>query len=108
MKFNKLVKTIDYVTYPSLQELRKINRSLGDSISKLTDIVFSAVVAAAIDKTELLQLAFAKCCENSRFIFLRDIANNISPISRETIGTIIAVILGILICVIIRIGDLYA
>ena len=103
MKFNKLVKTIDYVTYPSLQELRKINRSLGDSISKLTDIVFSAIVAAAIDKTELLQLVFTRCSENSRFLILRDIANNSSPISKETIGTIIAVILGILICVLIRI-----
>lgn len=103
MKFNKLVKTIDYVTYPSLQELRKINRSLGDSISKLTDIICSAIAAVALDKTELLQLAVTKWCENSRICFIRDIANNTSSISKETIGTIIAIIIGILICVVIRI-----
>ena len=104
MKFNKLVKTIDYVTYPSLQELRKINRNLGDSISKLTDIFFSAVITVAIDKTELIQLFVNNTCKNISIPFLQDIIKNHSPISIETFSTIIAIILGILICVSIRIG----
>lgn len=104
MKFNKLVKTIDYVTYPSLQELRKINRNLGDSISKLTDLFFSAIVAAAIDKTELIQLAVKKIVAKYQIVSLQNIVNSNTPIKLDTLGTIIAIIIGLAILIIIRIA----
>lgn len=104
MKFNKLVKTIDYVTYPSLQELRKINRNLGNSISKLTDLFFSAIVAVAIDKTELIQLAVKKIVVKHQIIWLQNIFNSNTPIKLDTLGTVIAILIGLAILIIIRIA----
>ena len=104
MKFNKLVKTIDYVTYPSLQELRKINRNLGDSISKLTDLILSAIIAIAVDKTELIQLAVTKIVTKHQIVYLHSIVKSNTPIKLDTLGTIIAIILGLTVLVIIRIA----
>ena len=49
MKFYKLVKSIDYVTYPSLIELRKISTSIGDAISNFQNIILAALLSTILD-----------------------------------------------------------
>lgn len=103
MKFNKLVKTIDYVTYPSFQELRSINQKLGDSVVTITEIIISAIIAVLLDKTTIIQFAVTKIADYKQNAFLQGIAQNNTPISLSSLSTIIAIFIGIVVCVLIRI-----
>ena len=70
MKFHKLVKSIDYATYPVLVELRKINKVLGDSLSGFRDILISSVVAVLFDVSLLSQWIVGEFFGNSTCAYL--------------------------------------
>ena len=66
MKFHKLVKSIDYATYPVLVELRKINKVLGNSLSGFRDILITAAVGILLDSSPISQWVVVKISENSK------------------------------------------
>ena len=59
MKLHKLVKSIDYATYPLLYELRKINDTLGNSLSTLRDMIIAAIIGLFLDITPISKLIVA-------------------------------------------------
>ena len=50
MKFFKLIKSIDYVAYPSYKELRKISDSITDSVSTFKEIILSSIIGLLFDR----------------------------------------------------------
>ena len=66
MKFHKLVKSIDYVTYPVLVELRKINNTLGNSLSRFRDLIVSAVVGIFFEVTPMSELIIEAILKKSK------------------------------------------
>lgn len=53
MKLFKLIKSIDYVNYPSYKVLVKISDTLSNSINNLYEIVFSVIVGVIFDKAPI-------------------------------------------------------
>lgn len=53
MKFFKLVKSIDYVTYPTYKELVKISDTVRNSIASFKNVLISAIVGAFFNYTPL-------------------------------------------------------
>ena len=51
MRFHKLVQSFDYVSYPSLVELKSINKKMGDSLFSLGNTLFSTVSGIIFDIT---------------------------------------------------------
>ncbi len=51
MRFYKLSKTIDYVTYPIYKQAKSINSSLNNSASSIKDYVFSAVISIVLERS---------------------------------------------------------
>ena len=70
MKFHKLVKSIDYVTYPVLIELRKINSTLGHSLSSFREILISALMGVILEITPISQLIIDKFFKESTCSYL--------------------------------------
>lgn len=66
MKFHKLVKSIDYATYPVLVELRKINKVLGNSLSGFRDILITAAVGILLDSSPISQWVVETILKNSK------------------------------------------
>ena len=65
MKFHKLVKSIDYATYPVLVELRKINKVLGNSLSGFRDILITAAVGILLDNSPISKWVVEEVLRNS-------------------------------------------
>lgn len=74
MKFYKLVKSIDFVTYPVLIELQKINEVLGDSISNFRKMIISAAVGMLFDLTPISSLIIENIFCNSKISWLSSFA----------------------------------
>lgn len=55
MKLFKLVKSIDYVTYPVYKELLKISKTVNDSLSNFKTILVSAAIGVLFDASPLSQ-----------------------------------------------------
>lgn len=53
MKFFKIIKSIDYVTYPTYKELVKISDSVSNSIASFRDIIISSIVGVLFNITPL-------------------------------------------------------
>lgn len=70
MKFHKLVKSIDYATYPVLVELRRINRTLGNSLSRFRDILISTVIGILLDISPVSQFIIDSLFKNSHCRYL--------------------------------------
>ena len=67
MKFHKLVKSIDYVTYPVLIELRKTNNILGNSLSSFRNLIISAVMGVLFDITPMSEFIIEDILKKSSF-----------------------------------------
>lgn len=79
MKFHKLVKSIDYVTYPSYLELRKINKKLGDSLSSIQNVLVSALIGFFLDKIMMFRwLADVLKNETLKAFFDDEIVNKLT------------------------------
>ncbi len=74
MRFHKLVKSFDYVTYPVLVELRKINRTLGNSLSNLNNIFLSAAIGLLFDITPLSSIIVDKWLKPCKWSFVSNFA----------------------------------
>lgn len=70
MKFHKLVKSIDYVTYPVLVELRKINNTLGNSLSNFRNLIISAVIGILFDITPMSEFIIEDILKKSKCKFI--------------------------------------
>lgn len=75
MKFHKLVRSIDYATYPVLVELRKINKTLGNSLSSFRDILISAVVGVLLDVSPVSRFIIEKVFRDSGCHYLIEFSN---------------------------------
>lgn len=53
MKFFKLVKSIDYVTYPTYKELVKIGDTVSNTIASFKNVLISAIVGVFFNHTPL-------------------------------------------------------
>lgn len=53
MKLFKLIKSLDYVGYPSYKELIKISHSVSSSVANIRGLLISAIVGVLFDKTPL-------------------------------------------------------
>lgn len=53
MKLFKLIKSIDYVAYPSYKELVKISDAVTNSIETFRDMLISAIIGVLFDVTPL-------------------------------------------------------
>lgn len=53
MKLFKLIKSIDYVSYPSYKELVKISDAVSNSVATFRDMLISTIVGILFDKTPL-------------------------------------------------------
>ncbi len=53
MKLFKLIKSIDYVSYPAYKELVKISDAVSNSIANFRDMIVSTFVGVLFDKTPL-------------------------------------------------------
>lgn len=91
MKFYKLVKSIDYVTYPSLIELRKINASIGDSISNFQNLILAALIATVLELSTISTWLIAKLAEK----WTCQLFINFSQL--ENAGKILSVAIGIIL-----------
>lgn len=76
MKFHKLVKSIDYVTYPALVELRKINNALGDSLSNLFNVFVSTAIGVIMEITPLSDLLIERFVKTSNCTKISEFGNN--------------------------------
>lgn len=85
MRFYKLVKSIDYVTYPSLIELKKINKSLGDSFSKFYDIIIAAIVEKLLEITPGAQWIIEKLTILSNRVNWSWLANSLQNKQAKTV-----------------------
>lgn len=63
MKLFKLIKSVDYVTYPTYREVAEINKKLGDSLDNFRDMLISAIIGIALDTMFISTwlLKFLKC-----------------------------------------------
>lgn len=96
MKFYKLVKSIDYVTYPSYVELQKINRSLGDSFSSIKSAFWSAFLALALDGTFISQWLVDQICSKSSNSLIVSFSQN--PNASKILAVTIALLVFLVIC----------
>ncbi len=76
MKFHKLVKSIDYVTYPSYVELKKINKKLGDSYSSIQNILISAFIGFFLEKTMIFNWIANFFLSNTNNEVLKNLLDN--------------------------------
>lgn len=53
MKFFKLIKSIDYVTYPTYKELVKISDAVSNSITSFRDLLISTIVGVLFEITPI-------------------------------------------------------
>lgn len=53
MKFFKLIKSIDYVSYPTYKELMKISDAVSNSVAAFRNVLISAIFGVIFDKTPL-------------------------------------------------------
>lgn len=55
MKLFRLIKSIDYVSYPIYKELVKISNTINNSIGNLRDIIISTIIGILLDSSSLSQ-----------------------------------------------------
>ena len=60
MKLFKLIKSIDYVTYPAYKELVRISNTVSDSVRAFRDILISAIAGVLFNLTPLSNLILSK------------------------------------------------
>lgn len=65
MKLFKLIKSIDYVAYPSYKELVKISDAVTNSITAFRDLLISTIIGVLFDATPLSRCIVSYVQENS-------------------------------------------
>ena len=60
MKLFKLIKSIDYVTYPAYKELVRISNTVSDSVRAFRNVLISAIAGVLFNLTPLSNLMLAK------------------------------------------------
>ena len=65
MKLFKLIKSIDYVSYPAYKELVKISDAVCNSVATFRDMLVSTIVGILFDKTPLSECILT--CLSNKF-----------------------------------------
>lgn len=100
MKLFKLIKTIDYVTYPSYRELVKISTVVGNSFSTFKDILAAAIVGMLFETTPLSDHMMGQIrAKNPTGVFADIIHYEDAPV-------LLSIIISLLVYGVIRLGHL--
>ena len=91
MRFNKIIKSIDYVTYPLLTELKEINQRM----RKANNVVLSALVSFVINKTFIVQHILQSISEKSNCICIKKMLSTNDSI--KTASSIVVIVFGLFV-----------
>jgi len=90
MKLFKLIKSIDYVSYPSYKELVKISNAVSNSIDTFRDLLLSTIIGVLFDKTPLSECLLQCLAEK----FPNSIAEQIAAYDNSSL--ILSIIIAVL------------
>lgn len=90
MKFFKLIKSIDYVSYPTYKELMKISDAVSNSVAAFRNVLISAILGILFDKTPLSEYILTCIAKKFPGSTIENIANYES--SPAILSIIIAVV----------------
>ena len=97
MKLFKLIKSIDYVSYPAYKELVKISDAVSNSISNFRDMIISTVAGVLFDNTVLSNCILTYLANNVSNSTIKKFAEH------ENSSIILSIAIAIMIFVLIKI-----
>ena len=96
MKLFKLIKSINYVSYPAYKELIKISDAVSNSTANFRDIIISIIAGVLFDNTPLSNYILTYAANNASNCVIKNI------VEYENSSLILSILIAIIIFVLIK------
>lgn len=95
MKLFKLIKAIDYVTYPLYKELIKISKAVSNSLADFRTVLFSSIVGVLLEITPLSDCLIDRIKGKKLVGIIEKLVNY------EHISLVVSIVIAIVLCLIL-------